>query len=115
MTIGISQMQPESKGSIHNGSPDPMAAPSIQPNFLSSLFDQQTLVAGMRIARQIGESKALAPYRSFEVKPGVDIKDNDTLLSYAQNTGTSIYHVMGTCKMGVSSDPMALVDDRLRD
>jgi choline dehydrogenase len=114
MTIGISQMRPESKGSIHIGSSDPMEAPLIQPNFLSALVDQQTLVAGMYMARQIGEAKALAPYRSQELKPGIECKDDEALLSYAQSTGASVYHVMGTCKMGPVSDPLAVVDNRLK-
>jgi choline dehydrogenase len=114
MTIGISQMRPESQGSIHIGSPDPMAAPLIRPNFLSTIVDQQTLAAGMHIARQIGQAKALAPYRSHELKPGENCKDDDALLSYARATGASIYHVMGTCKMGTDTDPMAVVDNQLK-
>ena len=114
MTIGIFQIRPESLGSIHIGSPDPMEAPLIKPNFLSIVVDQQTLVAGMRIARQIGEAKALATYRSHELKPGDDCKDDDALLSYARSTGASIYHAMGTCKMGTDTDPMAVVDNQLK-
>ena len=91
-----------------------MAATLIQPNFLSTLVDQQTLVAGMYMARQIGEAKALGPFRSQELKPGIECKDNDALLSYAQSTGASVYHVMGTCKMGPVSDPMAVVDNQLK-
>jgi choline dehydrogenase len=68
----------------------------------------------MHIARQISESKALAPYRSRELKPDGDCQDDESLLSYAQSTGTSVYHVMGTCKMGPDTDLMAVVDNRLK-
>ena len=114
MTIGISQMLPESQGSIQIGSPDPMAAPLIHPNFLSTSVDQKALIEGMHIAHRIVESNALATYRSLELKPGDNYKNDHALLSYARGTGASVYHVMGTCKMGTKTDPMALVDNQLK-
>ena len=114
MTIGVCQMRPESQGSIHIGSNDPFAAPIIRPNFLSDPVDQDCLVAGIQIARKIGEAASLTPYRNHEIKPGSDFQDNDAILSYARQTGATVYHVMGTCKMGTDSDPMAVVDERLR-
>ena len=113
MTIGVYQCRPESQGSIHIGSSDISQAPKIKPNFLSQKLDQDTLVAGMRIARQIGEADALAKYRAFEMNPGPDCQTDDELLDYARQTGATTYHVMGTCKMGPDGDPMAVVNDRL--
>jgi choline dehydrogenase len=91
-----------------------MAAPLIRPNFLAAKADQDALVAGMHIARDIGETEALAPYRTRELKPGPDCQDDEGMLNYARNTGASVYHVMGTCKMGTDADPMAVVNERLK-
>ncbi|MCP5152982.1 MAG: choline dehydrogenase [Ectothiorhodospiraceae bacterium] len=114
MTIGVYQCRPESKGSIHIGGPDPMAAPKIRPNFLGDALDRDTLVAGLKLTRKIGEASAFAPYRDHEMKPGPDCRDDADWLDYARRTGATTYHVMGTCKMGPDGDPMAVVDDRLR-
>jgi choline dehydrogenase-like flavoprotein len=114
MTIGVYQCRPESQGSIHIQSADPFAPPAIKPNFLADPIDQAALVGGMHVARSVGEADALAKYREFEIYPGTDCQTDDELLDYARRTGSTTYHVMGTCKMGPESDPMAVVDDRLR-
>ena len=113
MTIGAYQCRPESQGSIHIRSPDPDVAPAIVPNFLTDPIDQAALVGGLRVARQVGEADALSKYRAFEMYPGEDCQSDEELLAYANDTGATTYHVMGTCKMGVASDQMAVVDDRL--
>ena len=113
MTIGVYQCRPESQGSIHLGSADPLAAPLIRPNFLSEALDQETLVAGMRAARKIGEAPAFTPYRSHEMRPGPEAESDEALLDYARGTGATTYHPMGTCKMGTAEDPLAVVDERL--
>ena len=104
MTIGVYQCRPESLGSIHIGSADPFAAPKIRPNFLSQQIDRDSLVGGLRIARRLGETDALAKYRAYEMNPGPDCQSDDELLDYARNTGATTYHVMGTCKMGTDGD-----------
>ena len=114
MTIGVYQCRPESQGSIHIGSSDPLAAPKIRPNFLDVSLDQETLVAGMKVARNLGEADALARYTDFEMNPGPNYETDEELLEYARNTGATTYHVMGTCKMGADGDPMAVVDPRLK-
>jgi choline dehydrogenase len=114
MTIGVYQCRPESRGSIHIGSPEPDAAPRIRPNFLSDPLDRDTLVRGLRLVREIGQAAAFAPYRGDEIKPGVDCTDDGELLDYARRTGATTYHVMGTCRMGPDGDPMAVVDECLR-
>ena len=113
MTIGVYQCRPESQGSIHIGSPDPDQPPKIRPNFLSQQGDCDALINGMRLSREIGEAPALAAYRSHEMNPGADCQSDDELLDYARRTGSTTYHVMGTCKMGNDADPMAVVDDTL--
>ncbi|MCB1741720.1 MAG: GMC family oxidoreductase N-terminal domain-containing protein, partial [Gammaproteobacteria bacterium] len=114
MTIGVYQCRPESQGSIHIGSTDPFAAPLIRPNFLSDPLDCETLVAGLRAVRQLGEAHAFDAYRAFEMNPGSKCNSDEALLDFARRTGATTYHVMGTCKMGPDGDPMAVVDDRLR-
>lgn len=114
MTIGAYQCRPESKGSIHIGSPDPFSAPKIRSNFLNAQLDQDTLVAGLKLARRIGEMKSLSRYGEFELNPGPETQTEAQLLAYARETGSTTYHTMGTCKMGPDGDPMAVVDDQLR-
>ena len=112
LTIGPCQLRPHSRGSIHIKSPDPFIAPAIRQNFLTEDLDCQTLVTGMRIARSMMATEAMKPYMDYEELPGNDCESDDELLEYAKNTGATIYHPVGTCKMG--NDPMAVVDERLR-
>ena len=110
MTLSVYQCRPESKGSIK--SPDPTAAPTIRPNYLSDELDRRTLVAGLKIARRIVGNPALDRYRAFEMNPGDQCQSDDDFLNYARRSGQTAFHVIGTCKMG--NDPMAVVDDELR-
>ena len=112
LTIGPCQLRPESRGTIHIGSADPHAAPKIRPNFLTAKLDQDTIVAGIRIARDIAKAEPLAGYCEAEERPGKDVTTDDEILDYIRNTGATIYHPVGTCKMG--QDPMAVVDSDLR-
>ncbi|MEM7254005.1 MAG: GMC oxidoreductase, partial [Pseudomonadota bacterium] len=112
MTAAICQLRPESVGSIHIKSTDPFVAPAIRPNFLSTDLDCSTIVAGLRIARALGEAPAFDPYRDFEMNPGRRCESDEDLLEYARESGATVYHPVGTCKMG--QDPMAVVDERLR-
>ncbi len=112
MTMGPCQLRPDSRGSIHLKSPDPLAPPAIRPNFLSQENDRRTLVDGMKIAREIASAPALVPYIDAENDPGAQLTRDDELLDFARRNGVTVYHPVGTCKMG--SDPMAVVDDRLR-
>ncbi len=112
MTMTTYQCRPESKGSIHLKSTDPMADPAIRPNFLAEELDRQTVVAGMKIARKVMGNAAMDKYRAFEMNPGPKVQTDAEWLEFARNNGQTTYHVIGTCKMG--SDPMAVVDDQLR-
>jgi choline dehydrogenase len=112
MTVVIGQCRPDSRGSIHVKSATPGVEPAIRPNFLSAQIDRDAAVAGMQIARKIVSHPSLEKYIAFENKPGRDVNTYDEWLDYARKTGQTTYHVVGTCKMG--SDPMAVVDDRLR-
>ena len=112
MTFGVYQCRPESKGTIHAKSPDPLARPAIRPNFLADELDQRTVVAGMKIGRRIIESPVMDKYRAHEMNPGPQVQTDDEWLEFARINGQTTYHVVGTCKMG--QDPMAVVDHQLR-
>ena len=112
MTLAVCQLRPESRGSIHAGSSDPTAAPVIRPNFLSEQVDRDALIGGMKIARQIGSTAALEPYVDHELYPGPAANTDELIFEFCRRTGGTVYHPIGTCKMG--SDPQAVVDDRLR-
>ena len=112
LTIGPCVLRPASRGTLHIRSADPFAAPRIAPNFLHEAIDRETLVAGLRIAREIVAAQPLAGVVQAEITPGADVRSDEQLLDYASRTGATVYHPVGTCKMG--SDPLAVVDQELR-
>jgi choline dehydrogenase len=112
MTVILGQCRPDSRGSIHIKSPTPGTEPAIRPNFLSAQTDRDCAVVGMQIARKIMQHPKVAQYVAFENNPGDKVQSYDEWLDFARRNGQTTYHVIGTCKMG--SDPMAVVDDRLR-
>jgi choline dehydrogenase len=114
MTIGVTQLRPESRGTIHLRSPDPFNPPAIRPNFLHSDEDKRCLVEGMKAARLIVEQAPLDPYRAEELNPGMQCLTDEDWLAFARSNGQTIYHVAGTCRMGPASDSRAVVDPELR-
>lgn len=112
MTIGVTGLRPTSIGSIHIESPSPDAAPAIRPNFLATDQDQRALIEGMKIARTIVAQPAMARYVEQEMSPGADVQSDDEWLHFARQNGQTIYHPIGTCRMG--TDSQAVVDPRLR-
>lgn len=114
MTCGLWQHRPESIGYVRAQSPDPFRDPIVQPNYLEDPRDQQALLGGMRVARRLLRTPELARYFDAETLPGPAAERDDELLDFARRYGVSSYHVMGTARMGPSSDPTAVVDDELR-
>jgi choline dehydrogenase-like flavoprotein len=112
MTLGVTQLRPESRGTIHIVSPDPMAAPSIRPNFLATEEDRRVMIEGMKIARHIIEQTPMDQYREMELAPGADCQTDDDWLEFARRDGQTIYHICGTCRMG--TDDKAVTDPQLR-
>jgi choline dehydrogenase len=112
MTIGVTQLRPQSRGSIHAASADPDIAPVIRPNFLAVEEDRQTMVEGMKIARRIVSQPAMDAFRDSEISPGDACRSDEDWLSFARENGQTIYHICGTCKMG--TDPAAVVDANLK-
>ena len=114
MTFGPCQLRPESRGSVHLQSADPMKPPRIITNYLTTTEDQNVHVAGMKIARDIMESPIMAPFVDHEMRPGQDLKTDDELLAYARETGVTLYHPVSTCRMGPNAKQGDVVDHRLR-
>ncbi|MEM9356647.1 MAG: GMC family oxidoreductase N-terminal domain-containing protein [Pseudomonadota bacterium] len=114
MTVAAWQQRPESKGYVRIRSDSPFEQPTIQPNYLAEEHDRRVLLAGLKLARKLLASDPLKPYYDKESIPGPDVQSDDELLAVAQRYGTTTFHPMGTCKMGPASDPLAVVDDRLR-
>ncbi len=112
MAVAICPARPESRGTIMAGSADPFEPPVIRPNYLSAESDLHVLKAGIEQTRKVFAAPALANYTEGEVRPGTPMDTIDEVREYAQSQGTTIYHPVGTCKMG--EDPMAVVDSRLR-
>ncbi|WP_046861522.1 GMC family oxidoreductase [Microvirga massiliensis] len=113
-TASVCNLRPSSRGSIHIVKPDPLAPPSIRPNYLSTDEDRRVAVDALRITRRIVAQAPLARYRPEEYRPGAHLTRDDDLVQAAGDLGTTIFHPVGTAKMGVSSDPMAVLDERLR-
>ncbi len=111
-TASVCQLRPESRGRILPRSADPRQPPAIHPNYLATLTDQQTLIAGMKLSRRLAETSALSRFVAGELQPGAACQTDEQWLDFARNNATTIYHPVGTCKMGI--DPMAVVDPRLR-
>jgi choline dehydrogenase-like flavoprotein len=96
-------------------SADPADKPVIKPNYLSTDEDRRVAVDSIRVARRIVKEPALAKYHPVEYLPGQSVGDDDaSLIKAAGDIGTTIFHPVGTAKMGRESDPMAVVDERLR-
>lgn len=111
-TASVCQLRPESRGEIRLRAPQADVHPVIRPNYLATATDQRTLVAGIRIAREIAGFAPLRDKISEELRPGAKAGADADLLEWARATATTIYHPVGTCKMG--STPDSVVDHRLR-
>jgi choline dehydrogenase len=114
LTCGAFQLRPESRGCIRIQSPEPTEQPLIQPNFLNSEIDQSVIVASLKCARDVMSSAPFRPLVRSEVLPGADVQTDLEWLHYARQFGSTGYHVVGTCKMGPSSDPVSVVDEKLK-
>jgi len=112
VTMSVCQLRPESRGSVTLRSADAHEAPAIQPNFLDTQTDRQTIIDGLKVARRIAAAPAYARHVRHEHIPGPDVASDDELLAFARETGTTVFHPAGTCRMG--NDDRAVVDERLR-
>lgn len=112
-TASVCNLRPTSRGSVHITSPDVLAKPMINPNYLSTKDDQRIAIEAIQRTRTIVEQSALAPYSPKELKPGVHLQGDEELIRAAGDIGTTIFHPVGTCKMGSKRDSMSVLDAQL--
>jgi choline dehydrogenase len=112
MSCVVCVVKPDSRGTIMAASADPFARPAIKPNYLTTHTDELALLGGVRHVRRVFAAPALKQHSSGEIQPGPDLSSDADLLAYARRAGNTLYHPVGTCRMG--EDPRAVVDSRLR-
>src|SRR5207253_6472006 len=113
-TASVCNLNPTSRGQVHIRTPQPDDAPGIRANYLSTGEDRQIAAESLRLTRRIVAQPALAKYRPEEVRPGPQFRSDAELAELAGDIGTTIFHPVGTAKMGPADDPGAVVDARLR-
>ena len=115
-TMSVCNLQPQSRGTVRLKNRDPAAAPAIAPNYLSAEADKVVAANSLRVARNVVAQPALAACKPEEILPGPGVRSDDqaALVRAAGDIGTTIFHPVGTAKMGRDSDPAAVVDERLR-
>jgi len=115
-TASVANVRPTSRGYVRLRSANPADAPVIKPNYLSTDQDRRIATSSIRLTRRIAAQPALAPYHPAEYLPGAGVRDDDeaALLKAAGEIGTTIFHPVGTAKMGIASDPLRVVDEQLR-
>jgi choline dehydrogenase len=115
ITVSACNLRPTSRGTVRLRSAEPDQAPSIAPHYLSTDEDREVAADALRATRRLMQQPALKPYRPEEYLPGPSVGDDDASLAKAAgDIGTTVFHPVGTAKMGAASDPSAVVDERLR-
>ena len=114
ITMSVCNLRPTSRGSIHLRGPDAAAPPSIRPNYLTTPEDKRIAAEAIRLTRRIAQARALAGYAPVEWKPGAELVSEAELVAAAGQIGTTIFHPVGTARMGAADDPQAVVDARLK-
>ena len=113
-TASVCNLRPESRGHVRIKTEDSRVPPKIQPDYLSDPADRKVAADAIKLTRKIVSSPAMKKYEPEEFKPGIEFASDNELAREAGNIGTTIFHPVGTCKMGPTSDKMAVVDERLK-
>ncbi|HSK40439.1 MAG TPA: choline dehydrogenase [Arenibaculum sp.] len=113
-TASVCNLRPTSRGHVRVKDPDPDVHPAIHPNYLSTSEDRHVAADAIRLTRRIASAKALARFAPEEFRPGPDVQSEEELIKAAGEIGTTIFHPVGTCKMGPADDRFAVVDAELR-
>jgi choline dehydrogenase len=113
-TAAVWQCHPESRGRVDIVSKDPSADPSISPNYLSTELDQRTLVSGVKMLRDIYKQASFRHLWDVEMVPGPDVQTDDEILDAARSGGGTVYHCVGTCRMGVDDEAVVTPDLKVR-
>ncbi|MFK7966784.1 MAG: GMC family oxidoreductase [Burkholderiaceae bacterium] len=111
-TFSVCQLRPSSRGHVRPKTRDPLAAPAMVANYLTTEEDRRCAVESIKFARKLSQTQAMSAYVAEELKPGPSTQTDEEILEFARSNGATIFHPAGTCKMG--DDPMAVVDSRLR-
>src|SRR5690606_5897982 len=111
-TASVCNLRPQSRGQVRIASPDPSAPPEIRPNYLSTEGDRKVAADSIRLTRRIVAAPALARFRPEEYRPGPELQTDEELARAAGDIATTIFHPVGTARMG--TDSQAVVDPRLR-
>jgi choline dehydrogenase-like flavoprotein len=114
ITLSVCNLRPASRGSTHIESRNHREPPAIRPNYLVTEEDRQVAIDAIRLTRRLAATPALAPYEPREYRPGAHLVSDEELAQAAGDLGTTIFHPVGTAKMGIADDPMAVLDTRLR-
>jgi choline dehydrogenase len=112
VTVSVCNLRPQSRGTCHIRGTDPAEQPAIRPNYLSAERDRDVAVKAVRQARRLVDTSALKRYAPEELRPGPSIASDEGLLAAIGKIGTTIFHPVGTCRMGQDDD--AVVDETLR-
>lgn len=113
-TASVCNLHPTSRGHVHIASADSYAAPKIMPNYLSTEQDRSVAADALRLTRSIAAAPALKKFAPEEYKPGVQFQSQEELAQAASQIGTTIFHPVGTCRMGLASEASSVVDSQLR-
>jgi choline dehydrogenase-like flavoprotein len=114
ITLSVCNLRPTSRGSCHIACADFRVPPKISPNYLSTEDDRQVAVDALRLVRRLCAAKVLQPYELEEFRPGAHLASDAELSAAASDLGTTIFHPVGTAKMGIDTDASAVLDARLR-
>ncbi|MEX2473940.1 GMC family oxidoreductase [Marinobacter sp.] len=114
ITASVCNLNPTSRGTVRIRSSNPLEAPAIDPNYLSTPEDRKVAADSLRVTRRIARQPAFAQYQPEEYKPGAQFQSDDELARLAGDIGTTIFHPVGTTRMGRADDPLAVVDSHLR-
>jgi choline dehydrogenase len=112
MTIHACALRPASRGELTLKTANPTEAPAMQPNYLSKRYDRNMMLECVKLSREIFAQESFAPYRDGEIFPGPEAQSEESVMEFVRNKAETIYHPIGTCKMG--SDEMSVVDPQLR-
>ena len=112
--FGPTLLHPHSRGEIRLRSSNPLDAPSIRANYFAEPRDMEVMLEGMKLSRMLANTKAFAPYCKRELHPGPEAKDDQALRAHIRKFAETLYHPVGTCKMGKDNDASAVVDSELR-
>ena len=114
ITVSVANLRPTSRGTVHIASNDSRDHPAIAPCYLGTEVDRRVAIQSLTLARDLCAARALQPFLPVEFRPGPDVVSDQDLARAAGDLGTTIFHPVGTARMGRSDDPMAVVDSRLK-